>query len=100
MGESGQTNGSGKIATWSKSRHSGPYFHTHRRAMPGETSSGFGERDAGMMVVYGSVYPICNARPARRSEKARYEIMYDSERSAYPHPEDFKVMRPEYVEHE
>ena len=53
-----------------------------------------------MMVVYSSVYPICNARPARRSEKARYEIMYDSERSAYPHPEDFKVMRPEYVEHE
>ncbi len=26
--------------------------------------------------------------------------MYDAERSAYPHPEDFKVMRPEYVESE
>lgn len=26
--------------------------------------------------------------------------MYDSERSAYPHPNDFKVMRPEYVEFE
>lgn len=24
--------------------------------------------------------------------------MYDSERSAYPHPDDFKVMRPEYVD--
>jgi hypothetical protein len=26
--------------------------------------------------------------------------MYDSERSAYPHPDDFKVMRPEYTEFE
>ena len=24
--------------------------------------------------------------------------MYDADRSAYPHPDDFKVMRPEYVE--
>ena len=26
--------------------------------------------------------------------------MYDAERSAYPHPDDFKVMRPEYIEPE
>lgn len=26
--------------------------------------------------------------------------MYEAERSAYPHPEDFKVMRPEYTEPE
>ena len=26
--------------------------------------------------------------------------MYDSERSAYPHPDEFKVMRPEYTESE
>ncbi len=26
--------------------------------------------------------------------------MYDAERSAYPHPDDFKVMRPEYDEPE
>ena len=26
--------------------------------------------------------------------------MYEAERSAYPHPEDFKVMRPEYIEPE
>ena len=26
--------------------------------------------------------------------------MYDAERSAYPHPDDFKVMRPEYTEPE
>ncbi len=26
--------------------------------------------------------------------------MYDAERSAYPHPDDFKVMRPEYLDPE
>ncbi len=26
--------------------------------------------------------------------------MYDTERSAYPHPDDFKVMRPEYLDPE